>query len=55
MQFLPLFFLEYGCDKNISRTFDEATDAIYISKGLEKLFSGGLYMNILKKQTIMGW
>lgn len=39
---IPVIFSEYGCNKNIPRTFDEVTDAIYTNKGLEGVFSGGL-------------
>lgn len=39
---IPVIFSEYGCNKNIPRTFDEVTDAIYTNQGLEKVFSGGL-------------
>ncbi|CAL9734879.1 probable 1,3-beta-glucanosyltransferase Gas3p [Monosporozyma servazzii] len=39
---IPLIFSEYGCNKNLPRTFDEVTDAIYTDKGLGKVFSGGL-------------
>lgn len=38
----PLLFSEYGCNKNIPRTFDEVTDGLYPAKGLGNLFSGGL-------------
>lgn len=39
---IPLIFSEYGCNKNLPRTFDEVTDGLYPSTGLGNLFSGGL-------------
>ncbi|CCK72283.1 putative 1,3-beta-glucanosyltransferase KNAG_0J02020 [Huiozyma naganishii CBS 8797] len=39
---IPLIFSEYGCNKNLPRTFDEVTDGLYPDNGLGKLFSGGL-------------
>ena len=39
---IPLIFSEYGCNKNLPRTFDEVTDGLYPSSGLGNLFSGGL-------------
>lgn len=39
---IPLIFSEYGCNKNLPRTFDEVTDGLYPAKGLGNVFSGGL-------------
>ncbi|GMM28972.1 putative 1,3-beta-glucanosyltransferase [Martiniozyma asiatica (nom. inval.)] len=37
---VPVFFSEYGCIKNLPRTFDEVDDGIYA--GLKDVLSGGL-------------
>lgn len=39
---IPVILSEYGCNKNLPRSFDEVTDAVYTDKGLAKVFSGGL-------------
>lgn len=37
---IPLIFSEYGCNKNLPRTFDEVSKGLY--GGLKNTFSGGL-------------
>lgn len=37
---VPVFFSEYGCNKNSPRTFDEVDDGLY--GGLQDVLSGGL-------------
>ncbi|CCD27295.1 putative 1,3-beta-glucanosyltransferase NDAI_0K01040 [Naumovozyma dairenensis CBS 421] len=51
---IPLMFSEYGCNKNIPRTFDEVTDGLYPSNGLGNLFSGGLVYEFAEEANNYG-
>lgn len=51
---IPLIFSEYGCNKNLPRTFDEVTDAVYPDNGLGKVFSGGLVYEYAEEANKFG-
>ncbi|CCH45072.1 putative secreted protein [Wickerhamomyces ciferrii] len=49
---LPLFFSEFGCNKNLPRTFDEVSDGLF--GGLVNTFSGGLVYEYTEEPSHYG-
>lgn len=49
---IPLIFSEYGCNKNLPRTFDEVPDGLY--GGLVDTFSGGLIFEYAEAENNYG-
>lgn len=49
---IPLIFSEYGCNKNLPRTFDEVPDGLY--GGLIDTFSGGLVFEYAEEANDYG-
>lgn len=49
---VPVFFSEYGCNKNSPRTFDEVDDGLY--GGLQDVLSGGLVYEYSKESADYG-
>lgn len=49
---VPLFFSEYGCNKETPRSFDEISKGIY--SGLEYTFSGGLVYEYAEEENEYG-
>ncbi|OWB55032.1 hypothetical protein B5S28_g895 [[Candida] boidinii] len=49
---IPVFFSEYGCNKNSPRTFDEVTDGVFT--GLKNTLSGGLIYEYSKEANDYG-
>lgn len=49
---IPLIFSEYGCNKNLPRTFDEVPDGLY--GGLVDTFSGGLVFEYAEEANNYG-
>lgn len=49
---IPIFFSEYGCNKESPRTFDEVTDGVFT--GLKNTLSGGLIYEYSKEANNYG-
>lgn len=49
---IPLIFSEYGCNKNLPRTFDEVSEGLY--GGLKYTFSGGLVYEYIEEVNNYG-